>query len=65
VRSNIISSLAAMFVAFAHFAAVSAAFSLPVSPLADQPAVTAMVASAQSQSVPGVDELIVEVRRPL
>jgi hypothetical protein len=65
VRSNIIYSLAAVFAALAHFAAVSAAFTLPVAAVAGQPAGVATVSVTQERSVRGVEEVIVEARRPL
>ncbi len=66
MRSNVIYSFAAVFAAFVLFSAVSAAFSLPVPALADQlAAVTPAVSMAQERGARGVQELIVEARRPL
>jgi hypothetical protein len=66
MRTNVIYSFAAVFVAFAYFTAVFAAFTLPVQAIADQPAgAIATVSATQERSFRGVDEVIVEVRRPL
>jgi hypothetical protein len=66
VRSNIVYSFVAVFAAFAQLAAVMAAFTLSVPAIANQPAgATAAVSVAQERSVRGVEDLIVEVRRPL
>lgn len=66
MRSNVIYTLAAMFAAFAQLAAVSAAFTMPASASADQPvSAMAAVSVAQERNLRAVDELIIEVRRPL
>jgi hypothetical protein len=66
MRSNIIYSFAAVFAAFAHFAAVFAVLTLPVPAIADQPAgAMATVSVTQERSVREVEGVIVEVRRPL
>ena len=66
MRSNVIYSLAAVFVAMAHFAAVFAAFTLPAAANADQPAgAIATVSATQDPSARALEALIVEVRRPI
>ena len=66
MRSNFLYSFAAVFAAFAQFAAVFSAFTIPVAAIADQAARTmATVSVTQEPSVSGVEELIVEVPRPL
>jgi len=66
VRSNIVYSFVAVFAALLQFAAVTAAFTVAVPAIANQPAgATAAVSVAQERSVRGVEDLIVEVRRPL
>jgi hypothetical protein len=66
MRSNIICSFAAVFAAFAHFAAVFAALTLAVPAIADQPTgAIATVSVTQEQSARGIEGVIVEVRRPL
>jgi hypothetical protein len=66
VRSNIVYSFVAVFAVFAQFAVVMAAFTLSVPAIANQPArATAAVSVTQERSVPGIEEVIVEVRRPL
>jgi hypothetical protein len=66
VRSNIVCSFVAVFAVLAQFAAVMAAFTLSVPAIADQPAgATAAISVTQERSVRGVEDLIVEVRRPL
>jgi hypothetical protein len=66
MRSNIMYSCAAVFAAFTQFSAVFVAFALPVPATADQPAgARATVSVTQEQSVGGVAEVIVEVRRAI
>lgn len=66
MRSILIYSFAAVFAAFALLTALFAAFALPVAVIADQPsgAITT-VPVTQKQSVRGLAEVHVEVRRPL
>jgi hypothetical protein len=66
MRSNIVYSFAAVFAAFAQFAAVFAAFAIPVPAIANQPTgAIGTVSVTQQQSIPGVAEVIVEVRRAI
>jgi hypothetical protein len=66
VRSNIFYSFVAVFAAFLQFAAVMAAFTLSVPAIAQQPAgAAATVSATQESDVRGIEEVIVEVRRPL
>jgi hypothetical protein len=66
MRSNVIYSFAAVFAVFAQFAAIFAVFTLSIPAIADQPAgATAALSATQDRNVRGVEELIVEVRRPL
>ena len=66
MRSNIIYSLGAALAAFTQFAAVFVAFALAVPATADQPAgAMATLSVTQEQSVRGVVEVIVKVRRAI
>jgi hypothetical protein len=66
MRSNIVCSFAAVFAAFAQFAAVFFAFALPVPATADQPAgAMATIPVTQEQSVRGALEVIVESHRAI
>jgi hypothetical protein len=62
VRSNIVYSFVAVLAALVQFAAVTAAFTVSVPAIANQPAgATATVSVTQER----VEDVIVEVRRPL
>jgi hypothetical protein len=66
MRSNVICSFAAVFAAFAHFAAVFVVFTLSVPAIADQPArAVATVPVTHERSVRGVAEVIVEARQAI
>ena len=66
MRSNIVYSFVAVFAAFVQFAAVMAAFTLSVPAIANQPAgAAATVSVTQESNVRGLEDVIVEVRRPL
>ncbi len=66
MRSNILSSFAAVFAAFTQFAAVFAVFAQPVPAIADQPTgAMATLSVTQDQSGRGVLEVIVQVRRAI
>jgi len=59
-------TFAAAFAAFMQFAAVFAAFAIPVPAIADQPTgAIGTVSVTQEQSIPEVAEVIVEVRRAI
>jgi hypothetical protein len=66
MRSNILYLFASIFAAFTQFTAVFVAFSLPVPATAEQPTgPVATISVTQEQSVRGVPEVIVEVRRAI
>jgi hypothetical protein len=66
VRSNIVYSFVAVFAALLQFAAVTAAFTVAVPAIANQPAgATAAVSVTQELNVRGIEDVVVEVPRPL
>jgi hypothetical protein len=65
MRNSIMYSVAAVFVAFAQFAAVSAIFTLPVPAIADQASGPMAVSVAQERSLREVAEVIVEGRQAI
>jgi hypothetical protein len=66
MRSNILYLFASVFAAFTQFTAVFVAFALPIPATPDQPAgAMATISITQEQSVLGVPEVIVEVRRAI
>jgi hypothetical protein len=66
VRNNIVYTFVAVFAVVAQFAVVLTAFTLSVPAIANQPAgATATVSVTQEHNVRGIEDVIVEVRRPL